>query len=651
MSRQLLVVILRVACFGVDVCGSDHSVARLWNEQLLNAIRNDTARPTIHARNLYHVSAAMYDAWAAYDNVASQVLYSERATATDVESSRNEAISYAAYRLLRHRFVDGPGGTGPGRLVTSDALDDQMIQLGYDVNNQSQLGDSAAALGNRIADSIIHYGLNDGANEQADYANPSGYEAVNPPMTFDIPGTQINNPNRWQPLKFLRERRDQFGQLINEQVQGFLSPYWGDVKSFAMTAEDRSVVGVYHDQGLPPQLNGFRDAEFRTSVNEIIRYSSKLAIDSTDMINISPASRGNSLLGTYQQQGYAINPATQLPYEPQIVQHGDWGRIIAEFWADGPDSEAPPGHWNVIGNDVSDKLDELGVPKRIGGLHPVSNNLEWDVKMYLALNGAVHDAGIAAWNHKGVYDYSRPVSMIRYMGQLGQSSDPNLTVNIGGNSISTYHPDGLTLDAGLVEVITPASTSPGNAHEHLAGHEGEIAIYAWQGPPEYPIESADDMGGVGWILAEEWLPYQRDDFVTPPFAAYLSGHSTFSRAAAEVMARLTGDKFFPGGMFEYDFHEGEGLEFEYGPSTDLTLQWATYFDASDEAGLSRLYGGIHVPADDLPGRIIGSEIGLAAWDRATQYFVGVPEPSSLTLLVVAMLFIVRNVRTKSSAGQ
>ena len=40
----------------------NHSVARKWNEILLQSIRNDLARPTVHARNLFHISAAMYDA-------------------------------------------------------------------------------------------------------------------------------------------------------------------------------------------------------------------------------------------------------------------------------------------------------------------------------------------------------------------------------------------------------------------------------------------------------------------------------------------------------------------------------------------------------------------------------------------------------------
>lgn len=52
----------------------------------------------------------------------------------------------------------------------------------------------------------------------------------------------------------------------------------------------------------------------------------------------------------------------------------------------------------------------------------------------------------------------------------------------------------------------------------------------------------------------------------------------------------------------------------------MTLQWATYRDASDQAGISRLYGGIHVRADDFAGRIMGAEIGKAAWERAQVYY-------------------------------
>jgi len=57
-----------------------------------------------------------------------------------------------------------------------------------------------------------------------------------------------------------------------------------------------------------------------------------------------------------------------------------------------------------------------------------------------------------------------------------------------------------------------------------------------------------------------------------------------------------------------------------GPSQDIILQWATYRDASDQTSLSRIWGGIHPPADDIPGRIIGEKIGIQAFNYADRYF-------------------------------
>lgn len=87
------------------------------------------------------------------------------------------------------------------------------------------------------------------------------------------------------------------------------------------------------------------------------------------------------------------------------------------------------------------------------------------------------------------------------------------------------------------------------------------------------------------------------------------------------MTAFTGSEYFPGGLLEAAFPAG-GLLFEDGPSEDITLQWATYFDASDQAGISRLFGGIHVPADDFEGRKIGSQCGKEAWALALRYFDG-----------------------------
>ena len=141
---------------------------------------------------------------------------------------------------------------------------------------------------------------------------------------------------------------------------------------------------------------------------------------------------------------------------------------------------------------------------------------------------------------------------------------------------------------------------------------------SWVGAPDDPETSA---AGVDWILAVDWVPYQRPTFVTPAFAGYVSGHSAFSRAAAEVLTAMTGDEFFPGGLATWTIPAGS-LEFEAGPTEDITLQWATYSDAADEAGRSRIYGGIHVRADDLRGRELGYEVGTGAWALAEQYFDG-----------------------------
>ena len=139
------------------------SVARQWNEELLEAIRNDFARPTVHARNLFHTSVAMWDAWAAFDEHAQGWLFTEKHVAKDVQAAREEAISYAAYRLLRHRFL-----ASPGAMETLPRLVERMVWLGYDPTFTSTQGGSPAAIGNRIAAAIIGAGQGSGAGAAGD---------------------------------------------------------------------------------------------------------------------------------------------------------------------------------------------------------------------------------------------------------------------------------------------------------------------------------------------------------------------------------------------------------------------------------------------------------------------------------------------------
>jgi hypothetical protein len=567
----------------------------VWDEALLDAIRRDVPAPTVHARNLFHTSAAMWDAWAAYDPDADGYFVHEKLEADDVRAARETAISYAAYRLLL-----GPYSRAAGLQETFDELADTMRSLCYRIDYVSTEGDSPAALGNRIAAAAIAYGERDGSLEQQRYVD-TDYRPANAPLVVAEPGAKMTDPNRWQPLA-LAQIVAQNGLPIPGNVQRFVGPHWGHVMGFALPP---SADGTPIDPGPPPRL-GESDAAFERAAIEVIRDSSYLDPSDGVQIDIGPGALGDNTLGTNDGDGHDLNPATGEPYDPDMVLRGDYARALAQFWADGPASETPPGHWNTVANDVSDTP---GFRFRIGGTGPEVDRLEWDVKLYFALNGAVHDAAVAAWGLKGSYDSVRPISMIRYMAGLGQSSDPDAP---------SYDPQGLPLVPDLVEVVTERSSAPGAQHEHLADHVGEIAIRAWRGNPADPTTEA---AGVGWILATEWVPFQLSTFVTPAFAGYVSGHSTFSRAAAEVMTAITGTSYFPGGLFRSTV-PADSLQVELGPSRDVVLEWASYYDAADQAGVSRLYGGIHIAADDFGGRRIGSQCGKEAWTLARRYFDG-----------------------------
>jgi hypothetical protein len=572
------------------------SVARIWDEQALALIREVVPAPGVHARNLFHLSAAMWDAWAAYDAQADGYFVTEKHGADDIKAAREAAISYAAYRLLLWRYA-----TVADLQTATAELDQTMTRLCMKTDYVATADDNPAALGNRIAAKVIDFGHTDGALEDERYVD-SAYHPANEPLVVADPGTTMADPNAWQPLA-LDKQLSQNGLLIPGKIQQFIGPQWGHVTPFALP---ESPTGTPVDPGPPPRLGTATDTDFKQQAVALLRFSSEL--DPADGVSedISPAALGDNTLGTNDGHGHTVNPVTGQPYAPEVVLRADFQRALAEFWADGPKSETPPGHWNVIANSVSDTP---GFAHRIGGTGPELDRLEWDVKLYFALNGAVHDAAIAAWGLKGYYNSVRPISMIRYMGGLGQSSDP---------SLPSYNSEGLPLVPGLIELITPASSAPGQRHANLARHIGEIAVYAWRG---FPADPKATTSGVGWIRAVDWVPYQRSTFVTPAFAGYVSGHSTFSRAAAEVMTSFTGSQYFPGGLSEWTTVAGT-LKHEKGPTTDVALQWASYYDAADQAGISRLYMGIHISADDFEGRQIGDLCGRGAWSLAEHYFDG-----------------------------
>jgi hypothetical protein len=122
------------------------------------------------------------------------------------------------------------------------------------------------------------------------------------------------------------------------------------------------------------------------------------------------------------------------------------------------------------------------------------------------------------------------------------------------------------------------------------------------------------------MSGDRWQSY----ISTPPFAEFVSGHSTFSAASAEILKSFTGSDrldaqaVFPAGA--------SPLEPGLVPHEDVTLSWRTFSEAADEAGLSRRYGGIHFESGDLEGRALGRRIGALVWEKARAYFDGVAVP-------------------------
>jgi hypothetical protein len=218
----------------------------------------------------------------------------------------------------------------------------------------------------------------------------------------------------------------------------------------------------------------------------------------------------------------------------------DTHKVIAEYWSDGPRSELPPGHWNVFAQWVSRR--DRHTPDR-------------DAKLLFALNNALLDASITAWDAKRQWDSVRPITAVRWLkrGQL---------------------------------------------------------VRAWGGPYQ----------GTKTIRGEDWLPYQPASFPSPPFAEYISGHSTFSGAAAAVLQEFTGKDDL--GMSISIPAGSSRVEPGAVPAAPVTLSWKSFTAAADQAGLSRQYGGIHFKDGDLEARVAGREVGEQAMNKAVTYFSG-----------------------------
>ncbi len=138
-----------------------------------------------------------------------------------------------------------------------------------------------------------------------------------------------------------------------------------------------------------------------------------------------------------------------------------------------------------------------------------------------------------------------------------------------------------------------------------------VKITAWNGPGRDKEE----------IMGENWQPYQPLDFVTPPFPEFVSGHSTFSSASAEILKRFTGSDHF-GHQFIFE-KETSKIEPGLSPTRDIPLEWHTFSQAAEQAGISRLYGGIHFEDGNIRGLELGRKVADKVWQKATRLWEGI----------------------------
>ena len=501
----------------VTVEDSSPTISVLWDRAAQQAVINTAVGPTVASRAYGMVHTAMYDAWASYDALAVPTQLGndlQRPEAEITETNKQEAMSYAAYRVLIDLF--------PAQI---DIFDELMAELGLDTANTTTDTTQAAGIGNLAARTLLEFRYQDNSNQLGNnpggtigipYSDITNYEPVNSPEN-------ITDLERWTPEYV--PVNDPTGS-----VQQFLTPHWGEVTPFAIESGN-----AFRPEAPKP---------FLLVPGEVNLAAKTITLADGSIVDINP-----SLIGT------VINPEFIEQAESLIETSAnltDEQKLIAEFWEDGGGTSFPPGTWMSFAQFVSARDDR---------------SLDDDAKLFFSLGNAVFDAGIATWEAKTFYDYTRPVRAIQELGELG-----------------------------LI----------GEFNEELDGY----AIEAWQ-----PNK------GTQTILAEDFLTYQTPDLdVSPPFAEYTSGHSAFSAAGAAILQRFTGSDDF-GGLVTFASGESR-FEPDLIPEETVTLEWETFSEAADEAGISRIYGGIHFEDGDLNGRTLGTEIGNNVFEEAQRYING-----------------------------
>lgn len=510
----------------VTVNDPNPTISVLWDRVVQQAVIDTDAvavGPTVAARAYAMLHTAIYDAWATYDDTAVRISFDQQignnetlatiAAAAPVEGAQAKAMSYAAITVLQALFPDQEA------LIRSVMED----RLGHSMQND---GSVAAAVGIDAAQDLLALRIDDGANQSGNYAaEPDAYTPVNadPDSITDI--------TKWTP--------EYVPIGSGENLQGFLTPQWGDVESFSLAElADGSTDHADHRPEAPQPF--FTDAY----ADAVLDFETKTITHEGVVMDVD-----KSLIGTVINPHFIEQAEEVVAFSANLT---DEEKTIAEFAEDGGGTAFPPGTFMAFAQFVSARD---------------NHDLDTDAQMFMAMANAMLDASVATWEAKTFYDYVRPVRAIRDLGELGLIGE---------------------FDAAL---------------------DGYV-IEAWAGPGL----------GTQTILATDFITFQRPDTdPSPPFSEYTSGHSGFSAAGAEVLKLFTGSDDFGGSV---TFAPGS-TQFEEGvPGETVVLDWETFSDAADDAGISRLYGGIHFTEGDQNGRALGRQVGEQAYELAQSFIDG-----------------------------
>ncbi len=201
----------------------------------------------------------------------------------------------------------------------------------------NKFNDVMAQLGYLLTDSTTPVEVGNTACQAVlDYRHQDGSNQLGGYSDYTNYAPVIGDPNHWQPL------------TINGVTQKFIAPHWGNVLPFALTRPD---------QFSPKDPNFWpKDAaQYVKQAQQVLNYSANLT---------------------------------------------DQEKVIAEYWADGPSSELPPGHWALFAEFISARD---------------HHTVDQDAKMFFAMTNAVLDASVSSWHFKRTFDYIRPVSAIHFL--------------------------------------------------------------------------------------------------------------------------------------------------------------------------------------------------------------------------------------------